>query len=468
MNERPALSEPDDSSEQHPTPWRLLLLGLQHVLVMYAGTIAVPLIVGGALRLPKEHLAYLLNSDLFAAGLITIIQSLGLWRIGVRLPVMMGVTFASVGPMIAIGSNPELGLLGIYGAVISAGLFGIVLAPIMGRVIGLFPPVVTGTVISLIGLSLMGVGINWAAGGQPTVQQVADGVMRTVPNPAYGAPMNLAIAGLVLVIILLVTKFGRGILASAAVLCGLLVGTVVATLLGKVSYSGVAEAPYISVISPLHFGMPQFRLGPILAMCTVMLITLVESAGMFLALADLTGRKLTRDDLVRGLRADGLGAVIGGLFNAFPYTSFSQNIGLISVTGTRSRYVTATAGGLLIVLGLFPKLAQIVASIPQFVLGGAGVVMFGMVAVTGLRILMTVDFERHRHNLFVVAISLGFGLIPTLAPTFFSHAPRWADPITHSGIVLGTSMAVLLNLYFNGTAASARVGVPSDAPAYPE
>ncbi len=185
-------------------------------------------------------------------------------------------------------------------------------------------------------------------------------------------------------------------------------------------------------------------------MCVVMLITLVESTGMFLALADITGKRLSNEDLTRGLRADGLGTVIGGLFNTFPYTSFSQNVGLVTVTGVRSRYVAVAGGIILIGLGLFPKMAHIVASVPQFVLGGAGIVMFGMVAATGIRILGSCDFNRNRFNLFIVAISIGFGMIPTLAPTFFQYLPKWTDPFTHSGIVLGTIVAVVLNVFFNG------------------
>ncbi|GAA7754879.1 MAG: purine permease [Burkholderiaceae bacterium] len=441
---------PTDLTNERLPSGRLLALGLQHVLVMYAGTVAVPLIVGGALKLPKDQLAFLINADLFAAGLATLIQAFGFWKFGIRMPVMMGVTFASVAPMIAIGNDPNVGLLGIYGAVIASGIFGILIAPMMGRMLGLFPPVVTGTVITLIGVSLMRVGINWAGGGQPTTRAVIDGVVKEVPNLAYGDLSNLAIAGLVLAIILLLSKYGRGLVANCAVLLGIIIGTLVAMALGKVSFEGLNEASYVAVITPLHFGIPKFELTAILSMCIVMLITLVESTGMFLALSDITGRKLSRDDLTAGLRADGLGTVIGGIFNTFPYTSFSQNVGLVTVTGVRSRYVAAAGGLILIAFGLFPKMAHVVASVPQFVLGGAGIVMFGMVAATGIRILGSCDFNRNRHNLFIVAISIGFGMIPTLSPTLFQYLPKWTDPFTHSGIVLGTIVAVALNLFFNG------------------
>ena len=446
-----AINPPITDLTNEPVAYgRLLTLGLQHVLVMYAGTVAVPLIVGGALHLPKDQLAFLINADLFAAGLATLIQAFGLWKFGIRMPVMMGVTFAAVGPMIAIGSDPGIGLLGIYGAVIASGIFGILVAPLMGRVLGIFPPVVTGTVISLIGISLMGVAINWAGGGQPTQKVMVDGVLQTVPNLDYGNLGNLAIALAVLVVILLLTKFGRGLIGNISVLLGIVFGTLVAMVFGKVDFAGMADAEWIAIITPLHFGMPSFNISAIVSMCIVMMITLVESTGMFLALAEITGKKLTHEDLSRGLRADGLGAVIGGLFNTFPYTSFSQNIGLVTVTGVRSRFVAAMGGAILIALGLFPKMAHIVASVPSFVLGGAGIVMFGMVAATGIRILGSIDYNKHRHNLFIIAISVGFGMIPTLSPTFFQYLPHWLEPVTHSGIVLGTLAAVALNLYYNG------------------
>ncbi|MCT8180936.1 nucleobase:cation symporter-2 family protein [Variovorax sp. CY25R-8] len=425
-------------------------LSLQHVLVMYAGTVAVPLIVGGALGLSKADIAFLINADLLAAGIATLVQAIGFWRFGIRMPVMMGVTFAAVGPMIAIGIDPSLGLPAIYGATIVAGLFGIALAPLMGRVLGVFPPLVTGTVITLIGVSLMVVAIHWAAGGQPTSTRSIEGVAHAVANPAYGEPVNLAIAAAVLAAIVAITRFGKGLIANIAVLLGIVFGVLLSLALGRMQFDGLEEASWMAVTTPFHFGLPRFELTAIASMCIVMLITMVESTGMFLALGEITGRRIDTDALSRGLRADGLGTVIGGVFNTFPYTSFSQNVGLVTVTGVRSRYVAAGGGVLLIALALFPKVAHVVASVPSFVLGGAGIVMFGMVAATGIRILGSIDYARERHALYVIAISVGLGLIPTLSPNFFQHVPAWTHPLTHSGIVLGTVAAVLLNLFYNG------------------
>jgi uric acid transporter len=430
---------------------RLVPLGLQHVLVMYAGAVAVPLIIGSALKLPKEQVALLINADLFACGIATLIQSLGIGNfVGIRLPVMMGVTFAAVGPMVAMAGNPELGLLGIYGAVIASGVFALLAAPFMGRLLPLFPPVVTGTIIVVIGASLMRVAINWAGGGLPAVRKTLEGETGAFLNPAYGALDNLALALFVLVAILLIAKYGRGFVANVSVLLGLVLGMLLAMLLGKVSFAGLDESPWFDLVYPFQFGLPTFDLVAAITMSVVMIVVMIESLGMFLALSDLTGKKLSEADLTCGLRADGLGTVIGGIFNTFPYTSFSQNVGLVGVTGVRSRWVTVAAGVIILVLGLFPKIAHVVASIPSPVLGGAGLVMFGMVAATGIRILATVDFHTNRNNLYVVAVSVAFGMIPLAADNFFHHLPKALDPITHSGILLASVAAVLLNLFFNG------------------
>jgi uric acid transporter len=439
-----------------PAP-KLFVLGLQHVLVMYAGAVAVPLIIGSALKLPKDQIALLINADLFACGIATLIQSLGIGGFaGIRLPVMMGVTFAAVGPMVAMANNPELGLLGIYGAVIASGVFATLAAPFMGRLLPLFPPVVTGTIIVVIGASLMRVGINWAGGGLPTVRRTLEGgEVATLANPAYGALDNLALALFVLVAILAIAKYGRGFVANVSVLLGLVLGTLVAMALGKVSFAGLEESPWFALVYPFQFGLPTFDLIAAVTMSVVMIVVMIESLGMFLALSDITGRRLSEADLTRGLRADGIGTFIGGVFNTFPYTSFSQNVGLVGVTGVRSRWVTVAAGLIILALGLFPKLAHVVASIPTPVLGGAGVVMFGMVAATGIRILASVDFHTSRNNLYVVAVSVAFGMIPLAAENFFHHLPRALAPVTHSGILLASLAAVLLNLFFNGTRSAA-------------
>lgn len=432
-----------------PTP-KLLALGLQHVLVMYAGAVAVPLIIGRALKLSPQDVAFLISADLFACGLATLVQCIGFRGVGIRLPVMMGVTFASVGPMLSMAAAPEIGLLGIYGSVIAAGIFGILVAPFISRLLPLFPPVVTGTIIMVIGISLMRVGINWAGGGLPMLTKVIDGVPGQFPNPAYAQLQGLGIALFVLCVILALIKWGTGFLANVSVLLGIIAGAVLASALGVMHFDKVATAPWADVVLPFHFGMPTFHLIPVITMCIVMIVVMIESLGMFLALGEITGKTIDRDALTKGLRADGVGTVLGGIFNTFPYTSFSQNVGLVGITGVRSRWVTIAGGVIMLLLGFLPKMAALVESVPLVVLGGAGLVMFGMVAATGARILTAVDFKTNQRNLFIVAISVGFGLIPLVAPNFFKNLPHDLHPLLESGILLCALVAVLLNAFFNG------------------
>ena len=400
------------------------------------------LIVGRALALSPEEVAFLISADLFACGIATLIQSSGIPGAGIRLPVMMGVTFASLGPILSMATAPEIGLLGIFGSVIVAGLFGIVIAPFISRLLPLFPPVVTGTIILVIGISLMRVGINWAGGGQPTITKLVDGVPGAFPNPAYGQLQGLGIALFVLLVILALLKWTTGFLRNIAVLLGIVAGCALASFLGLMHFDKVSQAAWVDIVLPFHFGMPQFHLIPSITMCIVMIVVMIESLGMFLALGELTGRRVDREALKRGLRADGLGTLIGGVFNTFPYTSYSQNVGLI--------WVTVTGGAILIVLGLLPKMAALVEAVPQVVLGGAGLVMFGMVAATGTRILATVDFKGNANNLFIVAISVGCGMIPIVAPTFFKALPHDLHPLLESGILLSAIVSVALNVFFNG------------------
>ncbi len=269
-------------------------------------------------------------------------------------------------------------------------------------------------------------------------------------NAGYGALDHMAIAAFVLVAILLLVRFGRGFLANISVLLGIVVGCVVAAALGKMHFDKVGKAAWFDIVTPFAFGLPTFDPVMILTMTLVMVVVMIESTGMFLALADLTGVKLDPARFTAGLRTDGLGTLIGGIFNTFPYTSFSQNVGLVGVTGVKSRWVCVAAGAIMIVLGMLPKMAALVESVPQFVLGGAGLVMFGMVAATGIRILANVDFKGNRYNLYVVALSIGFGMIPLVAPRWTQHMPHGLHPLLESGILLTALSAVALNFYFNG------------------
>jgi uric acid transporter len=379
----------------------------------------------------------LINADLFACGIATLIQTIGFGPVGIRLPIIMGVTAVAISPMLAMAAMPGVGLTGIYGAVLVGGLFGLCAAPFVKYVLQFFPAVVTGTIITMIGIVLMRVGVAWAGGGAAASD--------------FGAAGYLSVAGLVLGVILLIIKFASGFLQNMAVLIGIAVGYVVTIILGWTDFSGIQNEPLLRVVLPLQFGIPQFYLIPCLTMCLVMTIVFIEATGMFLALGAMTGREVGAEDVKRGLRADAIGTIIGALFNTFPYVSYSQNIGLVGVTGIYSRWVCVTGGFIMLALGLVPKLAFIVASVPPCVLGGAGFIMFGMVAATGIKILSTVDFARQRNNVLVVAISIGFGLIPIVSPNFFHIFPDALKPIFGDGIILTSIAAVLLNAFFNRT-----------------
>ena len=488
--------------ERLPTG-RLVTLGLQHVLVMYAGAVAVPLIIGRALKLSPEQVALLISADLFCCGVVTLIQSLGATQwFGIRLPVMMGVSFASVAPMVAMANNTPgaAGAQIIFGSIIGAGVLAMLLAPVMSRMLRFFPPVVTGTIIAVIGISLMRIGINWifgnpfgptapsmvnpeharwlaevgsmagaaitpAAGASAPLASVVPAVPKglalvgSLPNPRYAPLDGIFVAAIVLVSILLIAKHARGFVSNISVLLGIVIGGIVATFMGMMHFDKVGKADWIDVVLPFQFGVPVFDPVLILTMTLVMIVVMIESTGMFLALGDMTGRDISRSDLTRGLRADGLGTVIGGIFNTFPYTSFSQNVGLVGVTGVKSRYVCVAGGLIMIVLGLVPKMAALVESLPTVVLGGAGLVMFGMVAATGIRILSGVDFKSNRHNLFIVAVSIGLGMVPLIAPNFKQWMAHGIHPLIESGILLASLSAVGLNLFFNGAGGDAKGAV---------
>lgn len=433
-------------SKAHPVDERLplvklIMLGLQHVLAMYAGAVTVPLVLAGALGLPKETTALLISADLFAGGVVSIIQSLGFGIFGIRYPLMMGVTFVAIGPMIAIGLNPELGLQGIFGSVMVAGVIGFLIAPLMSRLMRFFPPVVTGSVILVIGVSLMGVGITYAGGGYGAKE--------------FGSPLYIGIAFLVLVSIVLISRFVRGFIGNISVLVGISIGFGLTAALGMVNFSGLSEAAWFAPVIPFHFGMPRFDVLAIVSMTLVMIVTLIESMGGIFAMGEIIDKKPTQNDVKRGLRTDGLGALIGGIFNTFPYTTFSQNIGLVDVSGVRSRFVCVAAGVMMILLGLIPKLAIFVASIPDFVLGGATLVMFGMVAANGVRILQSVDFRTKRHNVMIVAVSLGMGMIPMVSDKFFARFPSDIGTLLNSGVALCAISAIVLNYLSNGRISAA-------------
>lgn len=423
-----------------PLP-KLAVYGLQHVLAFYAGAVLVPILVAGGLGLSTEQLIHLINADLFTCGIASIIQSVGIGpKIGVRLPLLQGVTFSAVGPMISIGlaaGSGEQGLTAIYGAVLVGGLFTYLAAPHFARLARYFPPVVTGTVILIIGIGLLPVAANDVVAGRGP---------HAIQDPVLAR--NLAYAFGTLGLIVAIQRFAHGFMGTVAVLIGLVAGTLAAWLLGDASFAAVSDADALGYTLPFHYGWPVFSITACLSMCIVMLITMVESTGDVYATGEIVRKRIRREDIARTLRADGLATMLGGALNSFPYTCYAENVGLVRLTQIKSRWVVCAAGVIMLMLGSMPKAAAIVASIPHPVLGGAALAMFAAVAVVGIQTLAKVDFSDHR-NLVIVSTSLGLAVLITAQPYVAAALPEWSRIVFGSGITLGAMAAILLNVLFH-------------------
>ncbi|VEH80216.1 xanthine permease [Corynebacterium kutscheri] len=430
-----SLSHPVDHV---PPPPKLAALGLQHVLAFYAGAVIVPLLIAGSLNLDTETTIHLINADLLTCGIATLIQTVGIGKhIGVRLPIIQGVTTTAVAPIIAIGLSVTNGSGGveslptIYGAVIVAGLFTFFVTPIFAKFLRFFPPVVTGTVLLVMGTSLLAVSAN------------------DFVNYAEGIPSghDLGYAFGTLTVIILVQRFFRGFLGTLAILIGLVLGTLIAILLGDASMSAVSEASVLGITTPFYFGTPVFNLSAIFSMIIVMIITMVETTGDVFATGEIVKKRIRTDDIKRAIRADGLSTFLGGIMNSFPYTCFAQNVGLVRITGVKSRWVAVSAAGFMIVLGLLPKAGAIVASIPAPVLGAASLAMFANVAWVGLQTIAKTDMNDNR-NAVIVTTALGLAMLVTFKPEIAQAMPEWAQIFVSSGMSIGAVTAIILNILF--------------------
>ncbi|MEG1339580.1 MAG: nucleobase:cation symporter-2 family protein [Pseudomonas sp.] len=434
-------SSPSTSSAPRPEDENLglganLAYGLQHVLTMYGGIVAVPLILGQAAGLTPADIGLLIAASLFAGGLATLLQTLGLPWFGCQLPLVQGVSFAGVATMGAIlSSEGGGGLPGVLGAVMAASFIGFLITPVFSRITKYFPPLVTGIVITTIGLTLMPVAARWVMGGNSKA-------------PDFGSMANIGLAGLTFVIVLVLSKLGSATISRLSILLAMVIGTLIAWSLGMADFSKVLEGPLVAFPTPFHFGMPTFHIAAILSMCIVIMVTLVETSADILAVGEIIDTKVDSKRLGNGLRADMASSILAPIFGSFTQSAFAQNVGLVAVTGVKSRYVVATGGVILVVLGLLPIMGRVIAAVPTSVLGGAGIVLFGTVAASGIRTLSKVSYKNNV-NLIIVAASLGFGMIPIAAPNFYAQFPNWFETIFHSGISSAAIMAIVLNLVFN-------------------
>ncbi len=412
--------------EDRPPKGLAILLALQHILAAFAGIIAVPLVVASALGLPVEQTSALVSAAIFVAGLATILQSKGLGPIGARVSGMMGTDFTFANPAISVGS--QFGLAGVVGATIAGSFVEIILSRFIKPLMRFFPPLITGTVVALIGITLLPVSMDWAAGG--------------VGSSDYGSVENVSIAFVVMLFTLFLNHYGKGMLKTASVFFGMVFGYVLCVFLGKVDLSAVNDAAWVALPNVFGFGV-RFELSAILAFIPAYVVSLIGTVGIMMAIGEASGQKMSSERAANGVLADGVGSLLAGIFGAGPNTAFSQNVGLITLTKVASRQVMILAGIILALLGVFPKISALISIMPQPVLGGVGVIMFGLVAAQGVKTLATVKMGDRELLIISLAFALGIGV--TVRPELLSNLPQALQMIFSSGISTGTIVALILN-----------------------
>jgi len=408
---------------------KAMVLGLQHLLAMYSGSILVPMMIGQALGYNSEQLTYLVSTDIFMCGVATFLQLQLNKYFGIGLPVVLGVAFQSVAPLTIIGQSHGSGAM--FGALIVSGIFVVLISGIFSKLANYFPAIVTGSVITTIGLTLIPVAIG--------------NMGNNVANPTLE---SLTLALITVFIILVVNIFTKGFLKSISILLGLVIGTLIASGMGQVNFTPVIQAPLLHIPTVFYFGAPTFEFSSIVMMCIIATVSMVESTGVYLALSDITKDPIDETRLRNGYRAEGLAVLLGGVFNTFPYTGFSQNVGLVKMSGIKTRLPIYYAAGFLVLLGLLPKFGALAQIIPSPVIGGAMIVMFGFVSLKGMQMLARVDFVNNEHNFLIAAVSIAVGVgfnnsnlfnsLPTAFRMFFSN-----------GIVMASILAVVLNAILN-------------------
>ncbi|MBU5488048.1 purine permease [Clostridium sp. MSJ-8] len=400
-----------------------IILGFQNIFAAFGGIIAVPLVICSALGLDAKTSTQVLSATILASGLATIIQSRGIWKIGARVPTIMGTDFTFVAPALSIGSMP-----GIIGATIIGSIVEVVLSFFIKPLLKLFPPLVTGTVVCLIGLTLIPVSMDWAAGGSGSAD--------------YGSLRNIAIAMIVMIITILLNRYGKGIISSASILIGMIVGYIICIPLGMVDFTTVKEASWIAFPNIFKYGV-DFDVNNIIAFIPAYIVTTIETVGCLSSICEVSGVKAEDKVIGRGVLSDGIGSAVAGALGTFPNTTFSQNVSLIPLTRNASRSVAIMAGIILVGLGVLPKFAALINIMPSPVLGGVGIVMFGTIAAAGIRTLSNIKINNR--NLLIIATSIGLGLGVTFRPEFVANLPKALNMIFSSGISTGTIVALILN-----------------------
>jgi len=409
-------------------------LGIQHVLAMFAGNITVPIIIAGIFGQTPEQKIFLIQMALFVAGVATVIQTVGYGKIGSRLPIIQGTSFAFI-PVMAPFAKAGLGA--VFTAAFIGGIFQMWIGRILKPIRHLFPPLVTGIVVLMIGVSLLKVGFMYAGGG---------GWLLNNKPEVFGNSNHLIISFTVLIVAIWANQKGKGMVSSASILIGMIAGYIVAMMMGMVNYGKIAGADWFAFPMPLQYGI-EFLPGAIILMLFMAIVTTIETIGDISATTmGGANREATDKELSGGIMADGLGTAFGSLFNAMPNTSYSQNAGLVAFTGVISRHVGTVAGVILILMGLFPKLGGIIAAMPESVIGGAAIIMFGLITSAGIKLVA--QSEMNQRNLLILGLSLSFGIGMSLLPQFVAHIPDFGISLKlllTTGLIPAGMLAFILN-----------------------
>lgn len=423
-----------DIFSERISPGKNLLVGFQHVLAMCPGTIAVPLIMGSAMQLDAKTIAFLVAANLFTSGIAILIQVFGLGNhIGSKYPIILGSSFAPLAPMIMIGN--AYGLPTLFGAIMISGVLVFILSFSLDKILMLFPPVVIGTFVTLIGISLAPTAIQDLAGG--------------TGSSTYGSVKNLLLGFGVLIFILMVEKLGKGIWRAMSLLLGIIGGTLIGALMGMVDITPVLEARTFQLVTPFAFGAPRFEIGSILIMTIFCIINMIQCIGVFSVLDEIVGTQTDNKTKIKGIKGQAISQIITGMFNSVPSTMFNENVSLIDLTKVKSRSVIATAGIMMILLGIFPKVSAVITVVPKAVLGGATLALFGVITSSGISILSKLNFFEN-NNFTIVGTSIAIGVGATFASDIFSGLPPTLSMICSNGLFMVSASAILLNLLLNG------------------
>lgn len=422
-----------NSSDNMPRLQEAVPLGIQHILAMFVSnfTPAIIISLAAGFAFGSADMVYMIQMAMVFSGIATLFQTVGAGPVGARLPIVQGTSFAFIPMMIPVVKGA--GMAALMGGIIIGGIFHFLLGTVIGRIRNCLPPLVTGTIVLLIGLALVKVGIQYAAGGVPLKGK-----------PGFGALNHWVLALVVIVVTLGLKFFTKGLLSTAAVLLGLFAGCVVALAMGDMNFGKVGSAAWFALPNPLHFGI-EFNIAAIIGMCLMGVVSAIETVGDVSGIIKGgAGREATDKEVSGATMADGLGSSLAGIFGALPNTSFSQNVGLISMTGLMSRHVVTIGAIFLIIAGLIPKVGAVISSMPISVLGGGVIVMFGMVAAAGVNMLSDVKWNRRNMLIFAVAVSLGLGL--QLVPEALQHLPATVKVLMTSGLLPAAIIAIVLNM----------------------